>query len=410
TYFLWRGELLGFEYELVKRFAEQQGLRVAVVVPPNRKALLEWVREGRADLAAASLTITDDRKGNGIAFSRAYHKVSELLVTRKDDADLQSLADLNGRTVVVRRSSAYWDTLERLREENDLDFELKAAPEDLETEQIIARVAKGEYDLTAADSHIVDIELTWRDDIRSAFALGDPRPHGWAVRSANSKLLQAVNAYLKKEYRGLFYNVTYKKYFENPKRIRLQAETRADRGADGALSPYDELARKYAQRYGLDWRLVVSQMYQESRFDPTAKSWAGALGLMQVLPRTAKELGLTDLRDPETGLHAGIRYLDWLRKRFEPELNVADRTWFALAAYNAGVGHVRDARRLARKKGWDPDRWFDNVEKAMLLLSQKKYARQAAHGYVRGREPVNYVRQIRERFQAYAKLTETGEA
>ena len=410
TYFLWRGELLGFEYELVKRFAKQQGLRLAVVVPPNRQALLQWVRDGRADLAAASLTITDERQGNGIAFSRPYHKVAELLVTREDDKDLQSLADLNGRTVVVRRSSAYWDTLERLREENDLDFELEAAPEELETEQIIGRVAEGEYDLTVADGHIVDIELTWRDDIRSAFALGDPRPHGWAVRSDNPKLLKAIDAYLKKEYRGLFYNVTYKKYFEDPKRVRSQAEGRADRGADGALSPYDELARKYAQRYGLDWRLVVSQMYQESRFDPSAKSWVGALGLMQVLPRTAKELGLTDLRDPETGLHAGVKYLDWLRKRFEPELNVADRTWFALASYNAGVGHVRDARRLAAKKGWDPDRWFDNVEKAMLLLSQKKYARQAAHGYVRGREPVNYVRQIRERFQAYAKLTETGKA
>lgn len=410
TYFLWRGELLGFEYELVQRFAEQHGLRVAVVVPPDRKALLEWVREGRADLAAASLTVTEDRQGNGIAFSRPYHKVSELLVTRNDDKDLQSLADLNGRTVVVRRSSAYWDTLERLREENGLDFELKPAPESLETEQIIARVAEGEYDLTAADSHIVDIELTWRDDIRSAFALGDPRPHGWAVRSSNPKLKKAVDAYVKKEYRGLFYNVTYKKYFENPKRTRVQGRDGIGGDDDGALSPYDDLVRKYARRYGLDWRLVVSQMYQESRFDPTAKSWVGALGLMQVLPRTAKELGLTDLRDPETGLHAGVKYLDWLRKRFEPELNVADRTWFALASYNAGVGHVRDARRLAAKKGWDPDRWFDNVEKAMLLLSQKEHARQAAHGYVRGREPVNYVREIRERFQAYAKLTEQSEA
>jgi len=405
TYFLWRGELLGFEYELVKRFAKQHGLRVAVVVPPDREALLEWVRVGRADLAAASLTITDERQGNGVAFSRPYHRVSELLVTRDEDSDLQSLSDLAGRTVVVRRSSSYWETLAQLREVERVAFELEAAPEEMETEEIIARVAAGEYDLTVADSHIVDIELTWREDIRSAFALGDPRPHGWAVRVDNPDLLQAVNTFMNKEYRGLFYNVTYNKYFESPKKIRVQAESRAGLGADGALSPYDELVQKYARRYGLDWRLVVAQMYQESRFDPNARSWAGALGLMQVLPRTARELGLTDLRDPETGLHAGIRYLDWLRKRFEPELNVADRTWFALAAYNAGVGHVRDARRLARQKGWNPDHWFDNVEKAMLLLAQKEYARRAAHGYVRGQEPVNYVREIRERFRAYAKFT-----
>lgn len=330
------------------------------------------------------------------------------MVTRSNDEALRSLEDLNGRRIVVRRNSSYWGTLERLREEGAA-FTLEAAPEHLETEQIVDRVARGEYDLTVADSHIVDIELTWRDDIRPAFALGEPRFHGWAVRADNPKLLDAINGYLKKEYRGLHYNVIHKKYFKNPKRIREHVANRADGGANGGLSPYDELARKYAQRYGLDWRLVVSQMYQESRFDPNAKSWAGALGLLQVLPRTARELGLHDLHDPETGLHAGIKYLNWLMQRFEPELNLADRTWFALAAYNAGVGHLRDARRLAARKGWEPDRWFGNVEQAMLLLSQPGYARRAAHGYVRGQEPVNYVRQIRDRFEAYVRLTEAGQ-
>ncbi len=404
NYFLWRGELLGFEYELLKRFAESQGLRLAVVVPPGHDALPDWVREGRADLAAASLTITDERQDNGLAFSRPYNSASELLVTRADDPVLQTLEDLAGRTVVVRRNSSYWKTLESLRAEG-AQFVLEAAPEDLETEQIIDRVARGEYDLTVADSHIVDIEMTWRDDIRSAFALGDSRPHGWLLRASNPKLREALDSFIKKEFRGLFYNVTHKKYFGDPKRVRARLEQRADGGAEGVLSPYDALVQDYATRYGLDWRLVVSQMYQESRFDPKAKSWAGALGLMQVLPRTAKELGLSDLHDPEVGLHAGVKYLDWLMKRFEPELNMAERTWFALAAYNAGIGHVRDARRLAARKGWDADRWFGNVERAMLLLSEREYARQAAHGYVRGREPVDYVRQIRDRFEAYVRLS-----
>jgi membrane-bound lytic murein transglycosylase F len=181
-------------------------------------------------------------------------------------------------------------------------------------------------------------------------------------------------------------------------------EQRADSPSGGELSPYDDLARQYAERYGFDWRLIVSQMYQESRFDPNAKSWVGALGLLQVLPRTGKELGLENLRDPETGLHAGVKYLDWLMRRFEPDLPVAERTWFALASYNAGVGHVRDARRLARQLDMDPDRWFNNVEKAMLLLANQRYARKARHGYVRGHEPVNYVREIRDRYLAYIKL------
>ncbi|MGM0595058.1 MAG: membrane-bound lytic murein transglycosylase MltF [Pseudomonadota bacterium] len=408
TYFLWRGELLGFEYELAKRFADQHNLRLEMVVPPGRDDLIPWLNEGRGDIIAASLTITPERKANGVTFSRPYNTVSELLVTRADDDTLETPQDLAGRTVVVRRSSAYWESLEALQEQG-IDLALEAAPEQLETETLIQRVADGEYDLTVADSHILDIELTWRDDIQAAFALGEPRSHGWAVRKENPQLLAAINSFFKEEYRGLFYNVTYKKYFKNPKRIRSHVEQRVDSASASDLSPYDELVKRYAEEYGFDWRLVVSQMFQESRFDPNAKSWVGALGLMQVMPRTGKELGLENLRDPETGLHAGVKYLSWLMRRFEPNLPIAERTWFALAAYNAGIGHVRDARALARRQGLDPNRWFDNVEEAMLLLSQNRYAKQAKYGYVRGHEPVNYVRQIYDRYLAYIKFKESGQ-
>ena len=408
TYFLWRGELLGFEYELAKRFAEQNDLRLEMVVPPSRDLLIPWLKQGKGDLIAAAMTINEQRQTQGIGFSRPYHQVSELLVTRRDDSSLNTPEDLKGRTVVVRKSSAYWESLEALQQQG-IKFALVAAPEEMETEELIARVADGKIDLTVADSQILDIEQTWRDDIQAAFPLGEPRSHGWIARKENPELLTAVNAFLKKEYRGVFYNVTYKKYFKNPKRILSHVEERAD-GGDNGLSPYDNLTRQYADRYGFDWRLVASQMYQESRFDPNAKSWVGALGLLQVMPRTAKEFGINDLRDPEQGVHAGVQYLDWLRKRFEPELPMADRTWLALAAYNAGVGHVRDARQLAAEKGWNPDKWFDNVEKAMLLLSKKEYATKAKHGYVRGHEPVNYVRQIRDRYFAYIKLKQQSVA
>ncbi len=402
TYFLWRGELLGFEYELARHFADKHHLRLEVVVPPSRDLLIPWLKQGKGDIVAAAMTISEKRLAQGVSFSRPYHTVSEILVTRRADTSLESVDDLEGRTVVVRRSSAYWESLEALRQQG-IDFILTAAPERMETEELIAQVAEGSIDLTVADSHILDIELTWREDIRAAFALGEPRSHGWLVRQDNPQLLKAVDDYLNKEYRGLFYNITYKKYFKNPKRILSHLEERAD-SVGNALSPYDELTRRYADRYGFDWRLVVSQMYQESRFDAKAKSWVGALGLMQVMPRTARELGIENLPNPEQGLHAGVKYLDWLRKRFEPELPMADRTWFALAAYNAGIGHVRDARQLAAEQGWDPDKWFGHTEKAMLLLANRKYARKAKHGYVRGEEPVNYVRQIRARYLAYIKV------
>ena len=164
--------------------------------------------------------------------------------------------------------------------------------------------------------------------------------------------------------------------------------------------------KREAAAHGFDWPLIVAQMYQESRFDPRARSPAGAIGLMQLLPRTAREFGVGNPRDPEQSIRAGVAYLAWLHSRFESELAVEDRLWFALAAYNAGFGHVSDARKLAGGElGLDPDRWFDNVEEAMRLLSKRAYHRKTRHGYVRGHEVVKYVREIRERYRSYLQAT-----
>lgn len=403
SYFLWRGELFGFEYELAKHFARQHRLRLEMVVPPSRDQLLPWLQQGKGDIIAASLTINDSLRDEGVRFSSPYNQASEILVSRGDEEGLDSPEALSGRTVVVRRSSSYWQSMEKFQAQG-IPFTLRAAPEELETSEIIARVASGEYDLTVADSHILDIALTWRDDIKAAFPLDVPRQHGWLVRENNPGLLAAVNEYLKKEYRGHFYNMTYKKYFKSPKSNIQRVALHSASPRTTRLSPYDGLVQKYAKEYGLDWRLVVSQMYQESRFDPTAKSWMGAMGLMQIMPQTAVELGLEDLHQPETSVHGGVKYLHELLRLFEPELPVADRTWFALASYNAGIGHVLDARGLARQLSLDPNQWFGNVEKAMLLLAKPEYAKNARHGYVRGYEPVKYVREIRDRYRAYLLL------
>jgi len=196
--------------------------------------------------------------------------------------------------------------------------------------------------------------------------------------------------------------LTYQKYFVHAS--HAEKEKSDGEETPNSLSPYDDLVKQYASQYGFDWKLITAQMYQESRFDPTATSWVGAQGLLQVMPRTGKEFGFTNLKDPQTGLYAGIKYMQWVQNRFDKELPVKDRMWFTLASYNAGVGHVRDARRLARKMGWNGDRWFNNVERAMLLLRLKKYYRHARFGFVRGKEPVNYVRNIKQHFEAYSKL------
>jgi membrane-bound lytic murein transglycosylase F len=401
TYFLWRGELLGFEYELGKRFAEQLDLRLEVVVARDHDELLPMLLAGEGDFVAAFLVPTESRREQGVAFTRPYHYASEVIVGRADEQEITSLDDLTGRRIAVRRSSSYWTHVEDMIGAGELDAELVAAPPEMETQKIIDGVARGEYDLTVADSHILDIEMTWRDDVAGLISLGEERPHSWAVHPDNEALLDAMNTYLAETYRGLYYNLSYQKYFRNPRHAR---EDPAGLSAPGRLSPYDDLAKRFAAQYGFDWRLIIAQMYQESRFDPRASSWMGAKGLMQVLPRTGREFGFEDLEDPETGIHAGVRYLDWVRERFPRRLPPAERTWFALAAYNAGHGHVRDARRLAQRLGHDPDRWFGNVEYAMLKLSDPEYASQARHGYVRGSEPVKYVRSIRDRFRAYAQI------
>ena len=406
SYFLWRGELLGFEYELVKAFAKQHKLRLEIISAPSHEAQIPMLLEGKGDIIASFLTVTDKRKDLGVVFSKAHHKVSEIIVSSADDNSIETLEDLSGRNLHVRQSSAYWGTLLALQN-SGLKFNLLAAPENMETEEIIAKVASGKYDLTLADNHLLDIELTWRDDIRAALVIGEVRENAWAMRNNNPLLVSAVNQFIKKQYRSLFYNVTYQKYFKNAHKIKKYRDQRIDLNPDGTLSPYDTLVKKYAQQFEFDWRLIVAQMYQESRFNPKAKSWVGAQGLMQVMPRTAKEMGIGNLKQPESGIKAGVQYLDWVRDRFEPELSVKDRMWFTLAAYNAGQGHVRDARRLARQQGLNPNKWFDHVEKAMLLLTKKQFYQKARHGYVRGSEPVNYVREIRSRYRAYIRLAQS---
>lgn len=258
-------------------------------------------------------------------------------------------------------------------------------------------------DLTLVDSHLAALESTYRDDIQPLWTLEGDRDIAWGLRANQPRLKKQLDAYISRHYKGLFYNVTFNRYFKEPKTIRLHEEYRVEAGKE--ISPYDDLIKEYALEYGFDWRLVVSQMYQESRFNPDARSFAGAQGLMQVMPRTARQFGFSDPHDPEQGIAAGMAYLQWLEDRFPQRLELAQKLYFGLAAYNAGAGHVEDARRLAQRLGKDPDVWFDNVETAMLLLSRPQYARQARFGYVRGSEPVKYVREIRNRYLGYVEFT-----
>ena len=367
-------------------------------------ALLDYLLEDKADIALGFLTPTAQRRNKGIAFSRPYHYASELIVAHKDRAEIRDATELANSNIYIRPSSSYWESAVELKKTVS-GINLVGVPESQETEAIIDKVGGKEYEMTIADSHIVDIEMTFRDDIQSLMALGAPKSQSWAVASGHDKLLAKSNAFIKKHYKGLFYNVIYNKYFKNQKRLDTHYKDYVLQNDSGVLSPYDDIVKKYARQHDFDWRLLVSQMHQESRFNPKAKSMAGAKGLFQLMPRTAKELGILDVHVPERGIKAGVLYMNWVRERMRKDEVQADQLiWFTLASYNAGAGHVRDAMRLAKQQGWRDDVWFGHVENAMLLLSKSKYAAKARYGYVRGQEPVNYIREIKRRFETYDNI------
>lgn len=410
TYFLHRGEQAGFDFRMAKLAAEALKVRLEVVVPPTYEQLIPWLKEGRGDVIAAALTATPER-AKEVAFSTPYLYVDEVLVQRAGAEKPASLDALKGQSIHLRKSSSHYATLSALAAQHG--FTLVEEPEDMDTETLIDRVARGEIPYTVTDSHILAAERVYRDDVEAALTLpGQGEPAGkdghygiaFAVRQGNPKLKAFLDGFVKKTYRGVEYNVARRRYFEGH-RDEAPATVETALSA-GAISPYDPLVQQYSARYGLDWRLMVAQMFQESRFDPKARSWVGAQGLFQVMPATGKELGFRKLEDPDQGIHAGVMYMHQLIGRIAPEIPFKQRLRFALASYNAGLGHVLDARRIATEQGLDANRWFGNVEKAMLMLEKPKYYRRARHGFCRGSEPVKYVSEIQTRYGNYTAVVQ----
>lgn len=407
NYFLHRGQQFGFEYELCKMFAESVGLRLEVVVPPSRELLFAWLKEGKGDLIAASVTVTPARQKE-VAFSKPYLYTREVLVEPKGSAKITSLEGLKGKLLHVRRSSSYRETLLGLQEKYG-PFTLVDAPETMETEQLIRRVASGAIPATVADSYILDVERAYRSDAEGTLTLaeagaprGGEKPIAFALRPQNGKLREALDAFVAKVYRGIEYNMAHTRYFKSTRTIAMAKESQGE--SQSNISRFDDIMKKHSAAQNFDWRLVAAQAYQESRFDPNAKSFAGAMGLFQVLPTTAKELGISNLIDPDEGTRAGVTLLTKMLTEFEPRIPLKHRVRFALAAYNAGKGHVQDARRIAGEMGLNVDKWFGHVEKAMLLLQDPAYHSKARYGYCRGAEPVKYVSQIQNRYDNYIKL------
>ena len=406
TYFMWKGRVMGYEYELLQKFAKKLDVRLEVIVAPTHKEVFTMVRDGKADVAASLYSATETRDNAGMDFGPSYMKESVSIVGRPGDK-IEKIEDLRGRTIHLLHSSSQYDLVQELVEEHpeykDLNIKIELVPEELTIPQILDRVADGEYDLTIADDVTVRLEHHWRDDVVNLYDLKiEENIYAWMVRENNPQLLQAITGFFNDPKIVKLRETLFHKYFDEPKRTYNEIKALS---VKGEISPYDHLVKKYAEQYDFDWRLVVAQMFQESTFNPKAKSWVGARGLMQVMPDTGKQIGEKNLFDPETSVRAGMKYLEWLHRKFEDKgISPENQMWFTLASYNAGLGHVYDAKDLAEEKGWDRKVWFGNVEQAMLLLSEKKYYSKARYGYARGREPYDYVRKIAHRYRTYAAL------
>jgi membrane-bound lytic murein transglycosylase F len=419
SYFLYRGQPLGFEYELLERFAHTQDLKLEMVVAQDIDELFDMLNRGEGDVVAHGLTITAPRR-EIVDFTRHHFTTHQTLVQRKPDnwramkthnIDRQLVSDpidLVGKTVHVRRNSSYYQRLENLSEEVGGEIAIEAVPGKLSTSDIIRMVANKEIDYTVADHHIAAINQTYYSSLDVNTQISTNQRIAWAVRKNSPQLKQVLDRWIEAEKRTAEYHVIFNKYFENQRSYRRLIESEFYSKNAGKISRYDSLIQATCTQLGWDWRLVSSLVYQESRFDPSNRSWAGARGLMQLMPATARELGVRNPTDPVDNVAGGVRYLQQLYDRWEEIPDSVQRIKFAMASYNCGLGHVLDAQRLAEKYDRDPLLWDEHVEDYLLRLSDRRFFTDdvVRYGYARGREPYRYVQDIFARYDHYQRFIE----
>ncbi|GAB2517029.1 hypothetical protein GCM10008940_19430 [Microbulbifer agarilyticus] len=402
SYFMWKGVLMGFDYDLAKEFSEKHDIDLQVIAVPHDQSLIEWLKAGRGDLAGATLTITEKRRQQGVEFTTPYKETAAQVLSNSDSSPITNLQDLNGRTLTLRAFSIFEEVAKDLQRQG-ISVNIELAPDDISYERLINMVADGEIEATLVDASDAEVSSQFRESLTAGPVVTDPLPQGWMVAKGNNSLRKKLNTFIKKYRKSEDYEKKITHYFRPGKSAGKKSLEKLKPGED--LSPYDALVKTEADKYQFDWRAIIAQMWQESSFNPKAESPVGAQGLMQVMPLTAEEVGYPHpLFDPERAIKAGVKYLNWLDDRFSAEISRENRLWFALAAYNAGIGHLYDAQRLAKKLNLDPDVWFDNVELAMLKLSEPRYFKSARYGYVRGAEPVQYVSNISKLYRAYTDL------
>ncbi len=392
TYYEGRDGLSGFEYELIQGFAEHLGVNTRFVVKDNLGEILPLLEQGEVDIAAAGLTRTEERDSNFL-FGPTYQIVNQQVVCRRGGKRPRKIEDLEGVELVVPARTSYVERLTYLKRYHpNLSWQ---TDEQLNTENLLEEVWRKRVECTVADSNIVDINQRYYPELSVQFDISEPEILAWILPQNAESLQDAVDdwfevieedgtlAQLLEKYYGFIEVFDYVDIRTYKRRIYK------------VLPKYKNYFKAAAKHYKFDWTLLAAMSYQESHWNPRARSPTGVRGIMMLTLNTAKEVGVQSRFNVEENIWGGARYLKRMYNRLPDSISEPDRTYMALAAYNVGYGHLMDARELAVRLGKNPDNWSELAE-VLPLLSRKQYYKTLKYGYARGYEPVTYVQRIRD--------------
>jgi len=394
----------GFEYVLAKAFADSLGVGLKVTTKSTLPSLLLSVGGPQGEFAAANLVNTADR-GKSFKFSYPYHQVVQQLIYRAGDQKPKTLSQLKGELSVIAGSS-HSENLKQLRKQFP---SLKWTEEnDAEMSELIRKVHDGDISYTVTDSLAYEINRHIYPNTRKAFNVSAPQALAWVFpKNGDGTLLNAANNFLQQYTESGQLDDIKQQLFAQTKRFSAADSKQLGRLVNNRLPKYEAMFRQTAQKYNLDWHLVAAIAYQESHWNPRAKSPTGVRGLMMLTLDTAKEMGVTNRLDAAQSLEGGVAYFLKLKARLPERIKDPDRSLFALAAYNVGFGHLEDARILTVRNNRNPDLWAD-VREHLPLLSKKKYYSTLKRGYARGNEPVIYVDNI-QYYRSYLQLNSVSQ-
>lgn len=408
SYFIYRDQPMGYHYDMITEFSRQYDLTPKVIVAENSNTMNKLLMEGVADIIAYNMPVTNEMR-DSILFCGMQQISHQVLVQRVQHIDfmITDVTNLIGRKITVIKGSRYHDRILNLNNELGGGIIIEEISGDTTlVEDLIRLVSRGEIEYTIADDGLAKFNQTYFSNIDVHLPISFDQRSSWVVRKDSPILADSLNNWFEKSIAQPAYLSIIKRYFEVAKGYSdVHLPTFESNLGKGVISPYDVYFRQYGEAVGLDWKLLASVSYQESTFNNEGSSWAGAKGLMGLMPSTAASLGIDNemLIDPETNIKAGAEYLRNLILIFNSVENSDERLKLALASYNGGIGHISDARALAEKYGADENVWDGSVEKFIQLKRLEQYYNDTIckNGYFRGDETVEYVRDVVERWQLF---------